>query len=140
SQPYDIIVSNDVLEHIQDDVQAVKKLAEMLVPQGTLCISVPAYPWLFGYHDEKLGHYRRYSRQDLLKTLTPHFQIKQCRYFAASLIPVVLAYSCWGRKPYPVGNLRKKSWLKSVLDQILTLEAKISLPVGISLIVLATKK
>ncbi len=140
SHPYDIIVSNDVLEHIKDDTQAVKKLVEMLTPQGTLCISVPAYPWLFGYHDEKLGHYRRYTRQDLLKILTPHFQIKKCRYFAASLIPVVLLYSCWRRKAYPVSDLGKKSWLKNTLDTILTLEAKIPLPVGISLIILATKK
>ncbi len=140
SQPYDIIVSNDVLEHIEDDTKAIKKLADMLVPQGSLCISVPAYPWLFGFHDEKLGHYRRYNRQDLLRKLTPYFKIHKCRYFAASLIPVVLVYSCWWRKPYPVRNLGQKSWLKNTLDKILTLEGKVSLPTGISLMVFVTKK
>ena len=52
---YDIIISNDVLEHIQDDNLAIQKLANMLKPDGLLFVSVPALQWLFGYHDEMLG-------------------------------------------------------------------------------------
>ncbi|NET60513.1 MAG: class I SAM-dependent methyltransferase [Symploca sp. SIO2E6] len=136
---YDIIVSNDVLEHIENDVQVIKKFSEMLKLNGTICISVPAHPWLFGFHDENLGHYRRYTQQDLLNKISRHFKIQKYRYFAASLIPVVLLYSCWLRKPYPVNELTKKSYLKMILDWLLIKESKIPLPLGISLIVLATK-
>ncbi|NER24443.1 MAG: class I SAM-dependent methyltransferase [Symploca sp. SIO1B1] len=136
---YDIIVSNDVLEHIENDVQVIKKFSEMLKQNGTICISVPAYPWLFGFHDENLGHYRRYTKQDLLSKISRYFKIEKYRYFAASLIPVVLLYSCWLRKPYPVNELNQKSYLKMIFDWLLIRESKITLPLGISLIVLATK-
>src|SRR5258708_31934649 len=65
---YDVIISNDVLEHIQNDRQAIQNLANMLKPGGILCVSVPALQWLFGYHDQMLGHYRRYNSR-LLTTL-----------------------------------------------------------------------
>ncbi len=140
SGKYDIIVSNDVLEHIENDIGAMEKLYDMLEPNGILCISVPALPWLFGYHDEKLGHYRRYTRKNLLKKLSRYFQVKKCRYFGAILIPIVLLYSCWLRKPYPVGQMGKASLIKRILDFLLNLEAKTKLPIGISLLVLAIKK
>ena len=40
---YDIIVINDVLEHIRDDSRAIKKLAELIKPKGKIFISVPAF-------------------------------------------------------------------------------------------------
>ena len=136
---YDIIVSNDVLEHIEDDVNAMKKLYTMLKADGILCISVPALPWLFGYHDENLGHYRRYTRKGLLKKLSQYFQIQKVRFYGASLIPIVLIYSCWLRKPYPMATSQNISLRKIILDFILNFEAKIPFPLGISLIVYANK-
>lgn len=135
---YDVIVSNDVLEHIEDDIAAIKKLSNLLKPQGILCISVPSLQWLFGYHDEQLGHYRRYNQQNLTQKLSKFFQIKKCRYFAGSLIPIALLYSCWLRKPYPVSQQSKESLIAKILKLLLTIESKIALPIGISLLVMAT--
>ncbi len=90
---YDIVICNDVLEHLENDAEAVIKLTRMLKPGGILCVSVPAGQWLFGYHDHLLGHYRRYDRRTLLALLSTHVSVSQCRYFAFTLIPIAILYS-----------------------------------------------
>ena len=137
---YDVIVSNDVLEHIENDLAAIKHLSNLVKPNGIVCISVPALQWLFGYHDEQLGHYRRYSRINLTHKLSKFLDVKKCRYFAAILIPIALLYSCWLRKSYPVGGLGKESLIAKILKWLLAIEAKIPLPIGTSLIALATPR
>jgi SAM-dependent methyltransferase len=65
----DTVVSLDVLEHLEDDVQALKLFREVLVPGGQVCIKVPAHPWLFGSMDRASLHFRRYSRAMLRSAL-----------------------------------------------------------------------
>lgn len=72
-------------------------------PAGLLLISVPALQFLYGHHDEQLGHYRRYSRTQLGRLLDGFFVIEESRYFGFFLIPLVVLYSSkLLRKPYPV--------------------------------------
>jgi 2-polyprenyl-3-methyl-5-hydroxy-6-metoxy-1,4-benzoquinol methylase len=137
---YDIIVSNDVLEHIENDGEAIEYLYKMLKPNGIICLSVPALPWLYGYHDRQLGHYRRYRRQELLEKLSPFFDIDRCRYFGCSLIPIAVFYSLWWQKAYPIGQIGKRSFLIEALDLLLKFESKIPFPLGISLMIFATAK
>lgn len=139
-EKYDLIISNDVLEHIEDDQAVIKKFSDLLKPDGLIGISVPALQWLFGYHDEMLAHYRRYHRKELIKKLSVYFNISKCRYFGASLIPIALFYSRWLRKPYPVGELENQSVTTKILENLLGFESKVSFPLGISLIALATAK
>ncbi len=62
AEKYDLILMMDVLEHIEDDLGALKKIvSENLRPQGHLLMSVPAWQKLFSTHDTYLKHYRRYS-------------------------------------------------------------------------------
>lgn len=136
SEKYDIIVSNDVLEHIEDDVAAVKKLMELLKDDGLLCVSVPALSFLYGHHDEMLGHYRRYNKRSLKKILEFGFIIEKCRYFGGILLPVALYYSKIARKAYPVNGVNKNSVVKAILLKILNIERSLSLPLGTSLIAL----
>ncbi|MCW6038102.1 class I SAM-dependent methyltransferase [Spirulina subsalsa FACHB-351] len=136
---YDVIVSNDVLEHIKDDINALEKLCSWLKPGGYLCISVPAFQLLFGYHDRMLGHYRRYSRQQLVNRVAQFLQVSRVRYFGCVLIPVVLFYSTWLQKPYPVEQVQKKSFLVGVLQKMLAWEVRYGSPWGISLVLLARK-
>jgi SAM-dependent methyltransferase len=56
----DVAVALDVLEHLRDDRGVVGRIASCLRPGGVLVVNVPAYPWLFGDHDVRLGHLRRY--------------------------------------------------------------------------------
>jgi SAM-dependent methyltransferase len=61
----------DVLEHIEDDVLAARKLALLLRSARVqrLFVRVPALPWIYGRNDAAIGHYRRYSRSGLRKLL-----------------------------------------------------------------------
>ncbi|HEY1797163.1 MAG TPA: class I SAM-dependent methyltransferase [Stellaceae bacterium] len=64
-QAFDLIYSFNVLEHIADDRGTVAALGARLRPGGTLVIYVPAFPMLFGSMDRKVGHLRRYRRDEL---------------------------------------------------------------------------
>lgn len=62
---FDAAVLGEVLEHVPDDVLALRETARTLRPGGLLAISVPADPSRFGPSDRWAGHLRRYSREEL---------------------------------------------------------------------------
>ena len=66
---FDTIVAVNVVEHLPDDVAAVRALAALLGPGGTLLLYVPACPLAFGSLDQALGHHRRYTRASLARLL-----------------------------------------------------------------------
>lgn len=138
---FDAAVSTDVLEHIEDDRTAFEKIAELTRPGGLILITVPAGQWLFGYHDEQLGHFRRYSKKTLRQVLPATCKVKQLRYFGGMLIPVCLAYSKWLRKPYPVAKVGGgPSLVSRVLNGLLAVERRIALPLGTSVLLCAERK
>lgn len=61
--------SLNVLEHVPDDTAAIRDLARILEPGGRLMLFLPAFPLLFSSMDRKVGHYRRYTRADLVRLL-----------------------------------------------------------------------
>jgi SAM-dependent methyltransferase len=60
-QKVDTVVMMNVLEHIKDDVQALKDLASVTEPGGRIVIWVPGYMQLYGDFDRKVGHVTRYT-------------------------------------------------------------------------------
>lgn len=62
---FDLVVALDVLEHIADDRKALLALVGLTRPGGFLLLTVPAHPALWGSHDLRLHHVRRYARRDL---------------------------------------------------------------------------
>jgi ubiquinone/menaquinone biosynthesis C-methylase UbiE len=63
---FDTIVCLNVLEHIEDDLKALSEMHQVLISGGRLVLLVPAFSFLHGTVDKALGHYRRYTRKDLL--------------------------------------------------------------------------
>lgn len=61
----DSCVCLNVLEHIDDDHQALDRMASLLTPGGVIVLIVPALPALYGPIDRNLGHYRRYTMNSL---------------------------------------------------------------------------
>ncbi|MQA93236.1 MAG: methyltransferase [Streptosporangiales bacterium] len=61
----DTVVMMNVLEHIADDVQALKDLAAVVEPGGRIVIWVPGYMQLYGEFDRKVGHVTRYTPKTL---------------------------------------------------------------------------
>ena len=81
---YDSIFALNVVEHIEDDVLAIKNAKKLLKTDGHLIILVPAYNWLYNSFDLALEHYRRYTRKTLNKLLSSaEFKIIHNQYFNA---------------------------------------------------------
>src|SRR5262245_48142262 len=81
----------DVIEHLDDDVAALRTAAGYLGPGGRLFVTVPAYRWLWSQVDEVSGHRRRYSRNELVARLTAAgLRTELCRPFFGSLLPGML--------------------------------------------------
>jgi SAM-dependent methyltransferase len=142
-ETFDCVVATDVLEHIADDRAAFARLVSLLEPEGTLLLTVPAGQWLFGFHDESLGHYRRYSAAGLRRLLAPRCHVDALRYFGFSLIPVCLLYSKLLRKPYPVGesgDASRKPLVARALHALLKIDRLVPMPFGTSLIVKAVPR
>jgi 2-polyprenyl-3-methyl-5-hydroxy-6-metoxy-1,4-benzoquinol methylase len=144
--PFDLVVATDVIEHVAGDVAAVGKMKAWLVPGGRLLLTVPALPWLFGYHDEILGHHRRYSKRSLLDVVEAGgaVRVREVRYFGFFLVPVALLVSRLLRRAYPVARAgaetRKATSLTGlVLRALLGLERRVAFPAGTSLLLLAEK-
>src|SRR5437016_1302445 len=70
-EAFDCVIATDVIEHIDDDRAAFAKVAGLTKPGGLILITVPAGQWLFGYHDDQLGHYRRYCKRMLTALVSP---------------------------------------------------------------------
>jgi SAM-dependent methyltransferase len=66
---FDAVVACEVLEHIEDDLDALVAWREWLVEGGSLIITVPAWKARFGAWDERVGHFRRYERAELADLL-----------------------------------------------------------------------
>jgi SAM-dependent methyltransferase len=65
----DLVLSQNVLEHIEDDTAAVAEMASYLRPGGMLDLLVPAHPRLYTRLDREYGHHRRYDRTRLEQVL-----------------------------------------------------------------------
>lgn len=65
----DLLLATDVIEHVNEDDQAVAEIRRVLRPGGTALITVPAFPSLWGLQDIKSHHYRRYRMTPFLKLL-----------------------------------------------------------------------
>lgn len=61
----DTVLAVNVLEHVVDDVAALRRMASVVAPGGNIVLFVPAYPSLYGPHDRAAGHVRRYVPKTL---------------------------------------------------------------------------
>ena len=60
-EAFDLVCAFEVIEHIEDDHQAMRSWADRLVPGGSVLLSTPAWQKRFGPADEMVGHFRRYD-------------------------------------------------------------------------------
>ena len=78
----------NVLEHIADDIAALNNIYNVLEPGGQLIILVPAHKFLFNCIDTAIGHYRRYSKKEIINEVKQtKFKIIKMFYFNFAAIP-----------------------------------------------------
>lgn len=146
---FDLIVTLDVLEHIQDDVSTLKRMRTMLKDNGYILINVPAYKFLWSDHDEALHHKRRYHSLELTqKVKDAGFTVlKKTHFVFTTFIPIAMfkfLSNFFRRTAYPKDSyVMLPNIINDMLSKILYVEAlairKISLPFGTTLCVVAKK-
>ncbi|WP_326523291.1 class I SAM-dependent methyltransferase [Sphingomonas sp.] len=95
---YDMIAVLDVIEHIDDDVAALKAMAEALKPGGRILIAVPAHGWMWSAHDVVNHHKRRYSKSMLDAAIRQAgLTHNGLRWFNSLLFPAAVAARFAGR-------------------------------------------
>jgi len=80
----------DVLEHIEDEAGALRRVHALLGPGGLLFLTVPAYAFLHSADDIEAGHFRRYTLATLTEALRQaRFTLAYATYMFAPLLPLV---------------------------------------------------
>jgi SAM-dependent methyltransferase len=142
---FDLAVSLDVIEHLEDDVAALRELRRVVAPGGALLVTVPAYQWLWSGHDEINHHHRRYTRRTL-QSAAEQAGWKQARttYFNSLLLPVAILLRVLDRFSTKTTESSLDLWippepLNWLLERPLALEAALiarggRIPSGLSLL------
>ena len=83
----DLVVSMDVIEHLEDDVAALREYRRVLRPGGSVLLTVPAYQSLWSAHDDWAAHRRRYSATQLRSALeAAGYDVEHLTHFNAVLV------------------------------------------------------
>jgi SAM-dependent methyltransferase len=95
---FDLVAVLDVVEHIEDDVAALRAMAGLLRPGGRILIAVPAHQWMWSAHDVVNHHHRRYSKRTLRGAIErAGLRAERLRWFNSLLFPLAAAARIAGR-------------------------------------------
>lgn len=136
---FDVALFLDVLEHLDDDVAALRAVHGHLSPKGCVLVTVPAYQWMWSEHDVQLWHRRRYSRQQFMRMAqNAGFGIEFVSGFNATLLPAAWFSRRLGLEA-GTGDVLPHPLLNAVFEWILRTEAAlvsrgVPLPFGLSIV------
>lgn len=92
---FDVIGAFDVLEHLDDDVGALRRIHGQLTPGGHVVLTVPQHQSLWSPYDEAARHRRRYQRAEM------HARLEQAGFtvtFLSSFVSVLWPALWWRRR------------------------------------------
>lgn len=135
----DAAVLVNVLEHIEDDVAALRDLYRILAPGGRLLLFVPALPALYSEFDRRVGHFRRYRLKPLRHAVASSgFEIVVGRYFDS-----VGALSWWlinkVARATTIDSRMASLYDRAFVPPLRLLEGVVAPPVGKNIVLVARK-
>lgn len=132
----DTIFCSNVLEHLEADEDVLKRFWQTLTPGGHCILVVPAGKWLYTSLDEELGHFRRYSRDELSRKMAAAgFEVVFRRQFS-KLGTIGWAVSgLLGRREL---SPRQMAWYDRLLPLVKVLDYVLPVP-GMSLMMVGRK-
>ena len=90
-EAFDAVVSADVLYHVKDDQAAIRESFRVLRPGGVMIVNVPAYRWLWSYHDVATHAERRYQGDELVnKIRAAGFDEVTTTHWNALTLPLII--------------------------------------------------
>lgn len=143
---FDVALALDVIEHIDDDVQALTSIRSVLREGGGLVITVPQHRWLWSEVDVFSCHRRRYSRRGLEEAVrAAGFRIERVTSIFTATLPLMLLSRLRQRKTFDVNREFQIPVLLNTLLGVATeiewtaVRAGLRLPVGGSLLMVARR-
>ena len=137
---FDTVLCINVLEHIADDVDALRTFRTILAPGGRVLVFVPALQAAYGPLDAELGHHRRYSRRALSQAFADAgLQLIQLRYTN----PIGLAgwmYNAHVSKSRTHSLGQVKLFERLIAPWALPLERIVPPPIGLSLMAVGVRE
>lgn len=129
----DTAVCLNVLEHVEDDIHALRNMRDALVPGGRICLLTPVNKWLFGPMDAIDHHYRRYTREELnAKAAAANLTIEHQNYFN------VLGIAAWFWQNHVMRRSMAAPAEYGLFDRLVPalrrIEAAVPPPTGLSLV------
>jgi len=143
----DLLVTLDVIEHCQDDSEALRNAMSVMSPGARLVLTVPAMPSLWSPHDEANHHLRRYTAGDPAGALhSAGFLVERLTHFNTLLLPlgyVTRTISRLTGSHALSGTGMPHRWVNAALTALFSLEVhmlrRFDLPLGMSLLAVAHK-
>lgn len=137
---FDSIIMINVLEHLWDDAGILDSLSRHLAPGGKLIIYVPALNSLYGPWDDRVGHFRRYSKGQLEHVMRDAgLAVIESRYANLVAIPAWFAFSRLGIRNKQSGPNAKlgrdlQIWDKTAVPMTRWMETRVRPPIGLNLL------
>jgi SAM-dependent methyltransferase len=136
--PFDTVILINVLEHIENDDDALRRLSAALRLGGWLVLWVPAFPALYSDFDRKVGHFRRYTLSGLEAQLRrTGFKVENIRYTNA-----VGAIAWWVvahvLRRTPTRRASVRAFDRWAVPMVKWIESKLCPPFGQSIFVAAS--
>jgi 2-polyprenyl-3-methyl-5-hydroxy-6-metoxy-1,4-benzoquinol methylase len=136
---YDTVFALNVIEHIHDDVLALRNCHKMLKGGGRLLVLVPSYQILYNRFDSCLGHYRRYTAATMAQVFRDAgFEVAHTRYFNfVGIFGWILSGGILRYDTIPEGQMRI---FKVLVPMVRMIDRLLLNSVGLSTIVVGDKK
>lgn len=138
-EKFNSIVCINVLEHLENDEKTLRNLHKLLTSRGVLVLLVPSHKILYGEIDKSIGHFRRYSKSEIVSKLEKagfeFINIRRINFLGAIgwfLAGKVFTQSVVGKHEIKIFNL--------VGPLVLSVENLIEPPFGTSMLIIASKK
>ena len=140
SAEHTAVVAINVLEHIEDDVAALRAFAGLTATDGRVVLFVPAFAWALGSFDREIGHFRRYTKPTLRRSLeAAGLQVERLHYVnSVGLLAWLLVVRLLGQRPKDGLLLRVFDGL--VVPVLRSVESRWRPPFGQSLFAVARKR
>lgn len=142
---FDIVVSFDVFEHIEDDKRAASEVYRVLKDKGSLVFTVPAFQCLFSSHDSALEHQRRYGKKKLRELLCDFQSVRIFFWNSLLFFPIAALRLLRARSKPSIDKIVLPAWLNKLFFFVLSfdnvlIERGVSMPFGLSLVGYCLKK
>lgn len=136
----DSILYVNVLEHIADDEEELNVVHLTLTERGRVFLFVPAFTWLFGNFDTRVGHVRRYSKPELEgKLVRSGFKILRSSYFDfPGIAPWWFKYRLMKSDTMEPGAV--KFYDRFIVPTVRRIESVVTMPIGKNIIAIAEKR